>query len=145
MFVSRLSFVAGLAEEGGEGGEDDRRGDAAGGGRQAARERAEQPALRHGLRHALRQRIAEAGQRDGCARAAPVDEVLVDADGLQQNARHDVAREDARGCQLRAVDENLPDGAEQSAAEKRVQIFHQKPSFAAEKTTAWQMPGMLSP
>ena len=42
----------------------------------------------------------------------------------QRDPRRDVARQDARRRQLRAVDEELSDDAQQPAGDKRFQIVH---------------------
>ena len=76
--------------------------------------------------------MAEAGQGDRGPGAAPVSQGLVQPYGAEKNARHHIARQNAGGGQLGAVNEDLPDGAEDAAAEKRVEIFHDALPFRAD-------------
>ena len=71
--------------------------------------------------------MAEARQRHRGPRAAPLGQGLVKPQGAEENSRHHVARQDAGGGKLGFVNENLPDGAQDAAAEKRVEIFHNMP------------------
>ena len=88
---------------------------------------------------------AKARERHGRARAAPFDDGLVDADGREQHARDDVARQDTGRRERRFVNEDLSHGAENAAAEKGVEIVHQLSSPMFSRMTAWHTPGMLSP
>ena len=65
-----------------------------------------------GAFHALRQRPPEAQQRHGRPRAAPLRQRLVQSHGGENDPAHDIAGQNAGGCEHRLVDQNLPDGAE---------------------------------
>ena len=123
---------------GGEIPEEYRRGDAARGGRQPAGERAEKALLRHGLFHALGKRAAEARERDARAGARPLDERSVHAHGVQHDAEHDIARQNARRGELRAVNEHLSERAQRPADEKCLEIIcpHSPYPRSTSSTTA---------
>ena len=73
--------------------------------------------------------MAEARQRDGGSCAAPVGKRLVQPHGAEKHPGHHIAREDPGRGQLGAIDEDLPDGTEDTPAEERVQIVHGFPTF----------------
>ena len=99
--------------------------------------------------------MAEACQGHRGPGAAPLDQGLIQPQGAEQHARHHIARQDAGGGQLGLVDDDLSHGAQDAAAEKRVEIFHgrclpkkkvdQGRHLTALRRTAWQMEGMDSP
>ena len=93
---------------------------------------------------ALATPLARAWPKPVRGTVAPVGQGLVQPHGAENDARHHIACQDAGGGQLGAVDEELPDGAEDAAAEKRVEIFHM-PYLSVLTHTRWQMPGMDSP
>ena len=80
---------------------------------------------------------------------------LMKAQALQQHPGHHIACQDPGGGQLGLIDQHLADGAEDAAAEERVEIVHieslQRLKMgkvcyrSAHRQTAWQMPGMDSP
>ena len=112
-----LPLVAGPEEQRHHDREADRRGDAARSGGEPAGHHAEPALLGDGLLHAARKRVAKARERHGRARTAPFDDGFVDADGREQHARDDVARQDTGRRERRFVNEDLSHGAEDAAAE----------------------------
>ena len=97
-----------------------RRGNTAGRRGEAAGEHAQPPFLRNSLGCPLGKKMAEARQGYGGTGTAPVRQRLIEAQSAEEHPRHHVAREDAGGGQLGPVDEDLPHGAEDAAAEERV-------------------------
>ena len=79
----------------------------------------------HRLPDALGQRVAEACQGDRGPGAAPLGQGLIQPQGTEQHAHYHVSGENAGGGQLSLVDDDLSHGAQDTAAEKRVEIFHE--------------------
>ena len=104
------------------------RRDAAGGGGEAAGKDPQPALFRHGLGHALCQSMAEARQGYGGTGTAPVGNGLVYAQGAEDHAHHYVARQNAGGGELGFVDQDLADGAQDTAAEECVEIVHEDAS-----------------
>ena len=77
----------------------------------------------HRLPDALGQRVAEACQGDRGPGAAPLGQGLIQPQGAESHSRHHVAGEDPGRGQLGLVDDDLPDGTANAAAEKRVEIL----------------------
>ena len=86
----------GLEDEGGHGAEENGGGDACGGVGEAAGEGAHEADLLHGALHARGQRMTEAGQGDGRARACKISHRPVQPNGAENDARDDVSDKDAR-------------------------------------------------
>ena len=84
----------------------------------AAGEHAEPSVLLHRLFYALGEVVAEARQRHSRARACKVYQRLVDAACAENYAQHHEADEDARGRQLRFVEQQLAHRADRAAHEK---------------------------
>ena len=57
--------------------------------------------------------------------AAPLGQGLIQPQGTEQHAHYHVSGENAGGGQLSLVDDDLSHGAQDTAAEKRVEIFHE--------------------
>ena len=72
--------------------------------------------------------MAEAREGDRGSGAAPFDQRLVKSQRAEGHAGHHISGEDAGRGQLGLVDEDLTDGADQPAAEERVEIFHKTAS-----------------
>lgn len=122
--VAGSAFALRTADDGKQAAEHDGRRDAARRARHAAGERAEQPAFRDRRRNALGQRIPEAEQRHGRARARVINQRLVNAEALQYHAEHHERNQNARGGQLCFINEYLADGANQSTHPECVKILH---------------------
>ena len=117
----RSPFLSGFENQRHEDAEDHCRRDAAGGGGQASGQNAQPALFRHSLGNALRQGVAKARQGHGGPGTAPVGDGLVHAQRTEDDACHHIARQDACGGELRLVDQNLADGAQDTAAEERVE------------------------
>ena len=107
--TAAASFILRLENETGKQAEDHGRRDPRGRGSQASRQDAERAVLVHRLFDTAGQRIAEARQRNGRARARKIDELVIQPDGTKQDARYNIGDQNARRCQLRSVDEDLTD------------------------------------
>ena len=101
-------------------------GDTACGGGYTSGKGAQQAALFHGLGHALGQQIAKAGERDGGACSAPLYDIFIDAETSEHNAGDHVDHQNLCRGQSRPVNQNLPDEAQKTTAEKGAEIFQKQ-------------------
>lgn len=83
--VSASALGPGLEDESHQVTEENGGGDAACGGGDAAGEGPQKAVFGHGLGHALGQQVAEPGERDGGAGAAPFHHIFIEAQTTQHH------------------------------------------------------------
>mgnify|MGYP001625281272 CR=1 FL=1 len=129
-----------LEEEGYDAAEKDGGSDTARGSCDPTGEGAQQAIFSDRLFYPFGEQLTEAGEWNGGAGAAEVDDVLVDAQTAQYHPGDHIEHQDLGGGQLGPVDEDLSDEAKGPSAEEGTQIgeksIHFYTPFSVEMATA---------